>query len=121
MPCFVIQRHFKKKTKHFDLMLEYSGRLKTWSFSNPLKRSKLETQKLKPLPDHRLKYLKYEGEISNGRGRVKIWDKGFYRGVIMNKNFSVLQMQGKKIKGLIIILSLPHRSHPLLIPLIRFQ
>jgi len=120
---FVIQEHYKRKTRHFDLMLESSGILKTWSFAEAPKkyRSKSVMQKIKILPNHRLKYLDYEGKISRGRGWVKIWDKGYYQEIIENKNCRVFLVKGQKIKGYLIILSHPSRLPPRLIPLIRFQ
>jgi len=136
---FVIQEHYKRKTRHFDLMFESSASrssvcqdeksaggscvLKTWSFAEALREygSHPMMQKTKILPNHRLKYLDYEGEISRGRGWVKIWDKGYYQKIIENKNCHVFLVKGQKIKGyLIILFSLPLLP-PRLIPLIRFQ
>lgn len=123
MHRFVIQGHQKRKTRHFDLMLEYSGVLKTWSFTKALKeyKTKLVIQKIRALPDHRLKYLNYEGKISKGRGWVKMWDNGYYHKVLWHKNWKVFLMQGQKIKGRLIILSFPPHFRLLLIPLIRLQ
>lgn len=123
MPRFVIQEHCRRKTRHFDLMLEKDGILKTWSFAKPPKeyRSNLPIQPAQSLPDHRMTYLTYQGKISRGRGTVKIWDKGIYRHVIWKNNFKVIAVRGQKIAGYFIILSLPHRSRLRLLPLIRFQ
>lgn len=120
---FVIQEHYKRKTRHFDLMLESSGTLKAWSFDEAPKKygSKVVMQKIKILPNHRLKYLDYEGEISRGRGWVKIWDKGYYQKIIDNKNCLVFLVKGRKVKGYLIILSHLSLLLPRLIPLIRFQ
>jgi len=121
MPRFAIQEHCKRKTRHFDLMLESGDVLKTWSFAKPLTayRSNLSIQPIKLLPNHRMIYLSYEGAISRGRGTVKIWDTGIYRYVIWKNNFKVIAVQGQKIVGYFIILSLLPRLR--LIPLIRFQ
>lgn len=123
MPRFVIQKHCKRTTHHFDLMLEKGGVLKTWSLDKLPKeyRSNLLTQQIKPLPNHRIAYLTYQGKISRGRGTVKIWDKGVYQHVIWNDNFRVIAVRGEKIVGYFIILSLPRRSQLRLLPLIRFQ
>jgi hypothetical protein len=125
MPRFVIQKHFQRQAGHFDLMLESGGALKTWSFYRPLKaynpagRAELPAQMLKPLPDHRKAYLAYQGKISKGRGRVKIWDAGVYRKIIWQERLKAVVVSGGKIAGLLVILSpLPR---PRLIPLIRFR
>lgn len=129
MPRFVIQEHHsdrdsehhKRKTRHFDIMLEKDGVLKTWSLEKlpGTYRSRLSSQPIKSLPDHRMTYLTYQGKISRGRGTVKIWDKGVYQNVIWKDNFKVLAVQGQKITGYFIILSLLPRLR--LLPLIRFQ
>jgi len=145
MPRFVIQEHHselkllrrdwekrictdrdseqrKKKTHHFDLMLEKSGVLKTWSLEKlpylPADKHapyhfKLVPQQIKHLPDHRVAYLAYEGKISRNRGSVKIWDKGVYHCILWKDNFKVVAIRGRKINGLLIILPL------LLLPLLR--
>ena len=120
MPRFVIQKHLKRKTHHFDLMIERNGALKTWSLEKlpNAYRSRLSPQSIKLLPDHRIHYLTWQGKISRGRGIVKIWDKGTYQCVIWRSNLKVIIIRGQKIAGYFIILSLPHRLH--LIPLVRF-
>ncbi len=123
MPRFAIQKHLKRKTHHFDLMLEKDGVLKTWSLEKlpGIYRSRLSYQPIKLLPDHRMAYLTYEGRIPRNRGRVKIWDKGIYQRVIWNDKFKVIAIQGQKVAGYFIILSLPPRSRLRLLPLIHFQ
>ncbi|MDI6732837.1 MAG: DNA polymerase ligase N-terminal domain-containing protein [Planctomycetota bacterium] len=123
MPRFVIQKHLTRKSFHFDLMLESGDKLLTWSFRNPLKKckEKLISQPLKPLLDHRKKYLTYEGKISGGRGSVKIWDNGTYRPIIWQKNIKVFSLKGRKIKGGFFILSLLPHLQLRLVPLIHFQ
>ena len=122
MPRFVVQKHCKRKTRHFDLMLEKDGVLKTWSLEklpDPY-RSRLALQPIKHLPDHRLAYLTYQGKISLGRGTVKIWDKGLYQRILWKDNFKMIAVQGQKITGYFIILSLLPRLQLRLLPLIRF-
>ena len=103
-------------------MLESNGALKTWSFNNPLKsyRSGLPMQGLKPLPDHRMAYLTYEGRISRNRGRVKIWDRGIYQRIIWKDNFRAVALKGQRIAGMLVILSLLPRPRLRLLQLIRF-
>ena len=67
---YVILRHDDIPDPHFDLMFERSptGPLATWrSFDWPLQ----DGTPLQRLPDHRRKYLTYEGLVSNNRGSVR--------------------------------------------------
>ncbi len=72
MPRFVILRHDMPpggpRASHFDLMLEQDGILRTWA-CDALPQADSPTL-ADPLPDHRIAYLTYEGEVSGNRGRV---------------------------------------------------
>jgi hypothetical protein len=80
MPRFVILRHetppgFARPT-HWDFMLECGGALRTWALGEaPSPGCEIVAEEL---PDHRLTYLDYEGEVSCGRGIVTRWDAGTY-------------------------------------------
>ncbi len=76
MPRFVVQEHFTTP-HHFDFMLERGEVLATWSFALPPEQA-LGGQDGARIHDHRRVYLEYEGEISGGRGRVAIHDRGEY-------------------------------------------
>lgn len=127
MPRFVIQKHIligpvrtgcrpggqaKQRTAHFDMMIEKGGKLLTWSIPNIL--SLLKNDKItqaKKLPEHRSLYLHYEGKISRGRGKVKIWDKGTYQIKQCRDDFILISLKGKRLKGLYCLiadLELPH-------------
>ena len=76
MPRFTISHHAgSKEGNHYDLLLEQGETLKTWRLENP---SFQVPQTAKQIQDHRKIYLDYEGEVSGGRGTVKIWDTGAY-------------------------------------------
>lgn len=83
MQRFVILHHQKSVVdeSHWDVMLETDGVLRTWALVPPYD-SRQPTQPFsvsaKRLPDHRLAYLDYEGDISGGRGTVKRIDTGTY-------------------------------------------
>jgi hypothetical protein len=72
---YVVQRHsVPDGSVHYDFMVERGDKLATWKLDSPL-----------PCPgtvpgertfDHRAIYLEFEGEISGGRGRVSIVEKG---------------------------------------------
>ena len=78
MQRFVILYHqkFFSEESHWDVMLEVGDVLRTWSLV-PLTKTSFSVP-AKRLPDHRLAYLDYEGEISGGRGTVKRVDTGTY-------------------------------------------
>jgi len=76
MPRFTISHHAgSKEGDHFDLLLEQGESLKTWRLENTAFQF---PQSAKQIKDHRKLYLDYEGEVSGGRGTVKIWDTGTY-------------------------------------------
>ncbi|MBI3272750.1 MAG: hypothetical protein HYZ53_27435 [Planctomycetes bacterium] len=77
MPRFVIQEHFTTP-HHFDLMLEHGGALATWSVSEAPALAPGAALEATRREDHRLAYLDYEGEVSGGRGHVRIWARGEY-------------------------------------------
>lgn len=61
---------------HWDLMLEQNGVLRTWALADEPRGER--TTKAEQLPDHRLAYLDYEGQVSGDRGVVSQWDAGEY-------------------------------------------
>ena len=78
MSRFVILHHQfpdqHTRSNHWDLMLEWNGRLLTWSLESlPIPN---EEQDVDQLFDHRIDYLEYEGPISGDRGWVDRWDTG---------------------------------------------
>lgn len=76
MARFTISQHTGlKEGDHFDLLLEFGEALKTWRLENTAFQF---SQSAKQKKDHRKLYLDYEGEVSGGRGTVKIWDTGTY-------------------------------------------
>ena len=77
---FVIQNHKTRSGAHYDLMLEAGAALATWRIDRlPTDLRAGEALPARALPDHRLAYLSCEGEISGGRGRVRIAAGGTYR------------------------------------------
>lgn len=71
---------------HFDWMFEWEGRLRTWA-STPIELTacdgEVETKEVEvdcqSLPEHRLAYLDYEGDIGRDRGVVTRRLAGTYR------------------------------------------
>ncbi len=76
MPRFTISHHTgSREGDHYDFMLEHGEALRTWRLRSTTFHAPQNAQRLK---DHRKDYLDYEGEVSGGRGRVRIWDTGTY-------------------------------------------
>src|SRR5262245_29210037 len=79
MPRFVVLLHETppgdSRGRHYDLMLEQGGALWTWAI-NALPCAGGEAIPAERLPDHRLAYLEYEGEVAGNRGSVSRIDCG---------------------------------------------
>ncbi len=80
MPRYVILLHQtprgSPRPTHWDFLLECQSNCRTWALAAPpSERIWIPAQ---ALPDHRLHYLTYEGDVSGGRGHVRRWDAGEY-------------------------------------------
>lgn len=73
MPRFVILEH-DHPHRHWDLMLETAGVLRTWRLASPPDGP--GPIAAEAIGDHRLANLDYEGPVSGGRGTVVRWDRG---------------------------------------------
>ena len=94
---FVVLRHERGRSVHFDLMLERGGRLDTWKFSaQPRSRTSLAGIRLAP---HRTHYLTYEGPVSGGRGTVARVDEGTYRVKGRGADRLIVVFHGKTLRG----------------------
>lgn len=101
MPRFVILRHDPGENsshpRHWDLMLEQGGVLRTWALSSePRAGASIPARQL---PDHRLAYLEYQGEISGGRGTVVRCDAGIYEVMAESAAGLVIQLAGNLLRG----------------------
>jgi hypothetical protein len=82
-------------------MLEMGDVLKTWSLPIfPKPNVEIES---KPLPDHRLDYLEYEGPISGNRGSVLCCDRGTYEIQNQSETQFTLQLTGEKLSGKVVL------------------
>jgi hypothetical protein len=100
MPRFVILEHTGtsayKPGKHWDLMLEADGRLQTWeldSIPSPRRASRALA-----LPDHRLRYLDYEGPLTGDRGEVRQFDAGVYDLVREPPDEWIVRLTGRQVQ-----------------------
>jgi DNA polymerase Ligase (LigD) len=101
MPRFVILRHEMPlghdRGTHFDLMLEAEGVLRTWELSEfPCPDKVIQAD---ALPDHRLAYLEYEGQVSGNRGSVRRVEEGEYEVLAESAGALLVQLAGKLLHG----------------------
>ena len=98
---YVIQEHFASH-HHFDLRLEKDGVLKSWAIPKEPPESKGEKRLAVAVEDHPLGYEKFEGKIPEGQygaGFVETWDSGTYELMEETKTKLLLNIHGKKLKG----------------------
>ena len=82
---------------HFDLMIQWKGKLKTWRLAEPLQNG---TQDIMALPDHRLEYLTYEGAVSGNRGTVKRVEAGVITLLENSESLWKIQLEGTLSGGM---------------------
>lgn len=94
---FVVLRHDSPRGLHWDLMLAAEGVLRTWALAEePAVGSACTAEQL---PDHRLAYLDYEGEVSGGRGFVARYDQGIYSVRKDDAQGLVVELRGSRLCG----------------------
>ncbi len=97
---YVIQTHSGFGPLHYDLMLQRGNALSTWQLlQSPLELAEGKAIIAKRLKDHRLTYLTYEGDVSGGRGCVKILDKGTYQLTAADETLWKFQLHGRLLDG----------------------
>jgi hypothetical protein len=110
MNRFVVHKHTQEGQTHWDLMLEWGDKLKTWRLENPPEKLAAQKNKAIPIFDHDKKFLTYQGPVNNGKGTVEIVDEGKLKitsekdgimgimeldiqGKILNGNFTLVRTQ----------------------------
>lgn len=73
---FVVLRHEQDGHRHFDLMIDIGPALATWKMSEPPETTRTAPQNCLRLPDHRRRYLDYQGPLAGNRGEVTRHDHG---------------------------------------------
>src|SRR5262245_31688638 len=96
MPRFVILEH-QWNGIHWDLMLELGGVLRTWAIDAPIVPD--VDLPARQLPDHRIAYLAYEGEVSGGRGTVRRLDRGEYTARVWTESLVEVELRGAQLAG----------------------
>lgn len=96
---FVILHHSLDRGEHWDLMLEYGGKLATWRLDRRPQSPADLPLPARRLADHRPAYLTYEGEIGRGRGRVRRVDDGQHRMIRQSGVEWVFELVGRRLSG----------------------
>lgn len=97
MARFTLLRHDSPRGLHWDLLLEIGPQLRAWALPClPQRGAELVCE---ALPDHRLVYLDYEGEISGGRGSVSRWDQGTFELQCEGDPQWLVELHGEKLSG----------------------
>ncbi len=96
---FVVQEHRKDQDVHWDLMLEKGERLATWQTPAPPEQWSEIPLPCQKLVDHRLKYLTYEGPLSDNRGTVCMVAAGTCLPQLVSENNWQIRLEGDSITG----------------------
>ncbi len=100
---FVVLKHVRDADTHWDLMLQMPDKelLATWRIrvAPSLWIGHFGPIPAWQLPDHRMEYLHYEGEISGGRGRVSQVDGGVLELIAYNDQEINFILRGRMLHG----------------------
>jgi DNA ligase D-like protein (predicted 3'-phosphoesterase) len=103
---YVIQKHAATHL-HYDLRLEMDGVLKSWAIPKEPP-STLGVRRLAvQVEDHPVEYANFEGTIPEGEygaGTVEIWDRGTYKLIERKEDKLIVEINGKKLKGIYVLL-----------------
>ena len=99
MPRFVFLEHASPEGVHYDLMLQRGRTLKTWNLENPLAEPGVVQEALERF-DHPLRFLTYEGPLSEGKGEVRALDRGDYDSVCWRPGREIyVRLRGGRYSG----------------------
>ncbi|HOW58592.1 MAG TPA: DNA polymerase ligase N-terminal domain-containing protein [Candidatus Omnitrophota bacterium] len=107
-PIFVIHKH-RATHLHYDLRLEMKGALKSWAVPKEPSTEEGVRRLAIRVEDHPLEYADFEGVIPGGAygaGTVEIWDRGHYVPVKMGSHEILVELKGKKLKGVYCLIKL---------------
>ena len=103
---YVIQKHAATHL-HYDLRLKMDGVLKSWAIPKEPP-SALGVRRLAvQVEDHPVEYANFEGTIPEGEygaGTVEIWDGGTYKLIERKEDKLIVEINGKKLKGIYVLL-----------------
>ena len=96
---FVIQKHTKSGSTHWDMMLQKEDVLQTWRLSKEPEQIQNTSAHAGKIFDHPLKFLTYEGLVNKGKGSVQIADAGTYKIITQTNDKIEIQLLGQILKG----------------------
>ena len=97
---FCVQQHFRANNGvHWDLMLEAGDVLETYRLETKPEKLLIKPTIAVRIFDHRLKYLTFEGDLSDDRGSVKIADAGEYNIISESEYRKELEFIGRVLIG----------------------
>jgi len=96
---FVVQEHRKDQNVHWDLMLQKGEHLATWQAPLPPSEWREIPLTCQKIFDHRIKYLTYEGPLSNNRGEVRIVVAGTYQPLQITDTQWYVRLESDSISG----------------------
>jgi hypothetical protein len=113
MPRYVVLFHEmpagSDRPSHWDLMLEWEGKLRTWAL--PCEPASALDCDAEQLADHRLFYLDYEGPIAGDRGFVTRWDEGQYQLETATADERIVLLTGRRLNARLTLRNKGDGSH----------
>ena len=103
---YVIQKHAATHL-HYDLRLEMDGVLKSWAVPKEPPSAVGVRRLAVQVEDHPVEYTNFEGTIPEGEygaGIVEIWDRGTYKLIKRKEDKLIVEINGKKLKGIYVLL-----------------
>jgi len=89
---------------HFDWMFQSGGVLLTWATISHLSTDLPGDTDAVRLPDHRLEYLDYQGDVSRDRGHVTRVERGLYRIIEKSPHRFEIKVTGDREGKLVFVL-----------------
>ncbi len=96
---FVIQEHETADGVHWDLMLECDEVLSTFRLEETPAQVLVRPVRAEKIFDHPLRFLRYEGPVQQGTGRVRLVERGTYRSIESRDDRLALDLSGTILKG----------------------
>ena len=97
---FVVLRHcVSPEDVHFDLMIEAGDALATWRCPEAPDIAAAAHMTCQKLADHRRRFLKYEGPLSQNRGDVQRHDGGYCRLLAAGEGAWRIAFRGTRLRG----------------------
>ena len=102
---FVVLLHTGHGELHYDFMISEGEVLATWQFgSNPAEIGIGDAISGRKLPDHRAKYLDFEGPVGENRGHVARIDGGAAAPAAISESKSEWTLFGDMMRGKYLLL-----------------